>query len=149
MMNSTTEVRITMSLLIAAVCSFLILASPDGLADTVITYDDGSTYTLTADQEVYVSNKASTLFKRRVQTKDTYFYAQEPWASRDYVAEPTDGLAKGSHEWCKAFTPWANGLTFDQVTFNQSCDTNGDNQYACGDAQFEDSEDGEVCPATN
>ena len=122
-----------------------LLVSAGALSQTVITFEDGSTYTVKDSQDVYVSNKASSLFKRRIQGKDTFFYVQEPWASRDYVAEPTDGLTVGSHEWCKAFVPWTNGLSFDQVAFNQSCDTNGDDKYGCGDTQFNDSEDGDVC----
>ena len=133
------------SMILGALCALTILASADAHADTVITYDDGSTYTVKDSQEVYVSSKASSLFKRRIQGKDTFFYVQEPWASRDYVAEPTDGLTVGSHEWCKAFVPWTSGLSFDQVAFNQSCDTNGDNKYGCGDTQFDGSEDGDVC----
>jgi len=60
------------------------------------------------------------------------------------VVTPNDAPV-GSHEWCKAFEPWANGLTFDQVSFNYACDTDGDGDYGCGDAQFDASEDGGVC----
>ena len=56
---------------------------------TVINYDDGSTYTLTDGQEIYISSQ--TLFKRRIlNNKDTIFTAQDPWTSRDYVPEPQD-----------------------------------------------------------
>ena len=55
----------------------------------VVNYDDGSTYTLTDGQEIYISNKTSTLFKRRLmKNKDTFFIAQKPWAKRYYVADP-------------------------------------------------------------
>ena len=58
-------------------------------AETVISYDDGSTYTLTDGQEIYISSQ--TLFKRRIlNNKDTFFTAQDPWTSRDYVPEPQD-----------------------------------------------------------
>ena len=58
-------------------------------AETVINYDDGSTYTLTEGEEIYISK--GTLFTRRIlNNKDTFFTAQDPWTSRDYVPEPQD-----------------------------------------------------------
>ena len=103
----------------------LVLSVSQASAETVINYHDGSTYTLEGEQEIYISTPASSLFKRQVlSNKDTFFRVQVPWSARDYVATPTDGLQPGSVEWCKDFVPWANGLTFDQVTFNRYCDTN-------------------------
>ena len=50
---------------------------------------------------------------------------------------------KGSHEWCLAFAPC--GILTDEVVFQRFCDTNGDGKYGCGDSQFDDSDDGDVC----
>ena len=69
--------------------ALLAIVSTTVAAETVINYDDGSTYTLTDGQEIYISN--STLFKRRIlNNKDTIFTAQDAWTSRDYVPTPTD-----------------------------------------------------------
>ena len=134
------------SLILGALCAITMLASADALSQTVITYDDGSTYTVKDNQDVYVSSNNSSLFKRRIQGKDTFFYVQEPWASRDYVSNPADDYEVGSHEWCKAYVPWSEGLTFDMVTFQRTCDTNDDDKYGCGDTQFmDDPEDSAVC----
>ena len=110
-------------------------------AETVINYDDGSTYTLTEGQEIYISTQNSTLFKRKLyKSKDTYFTAQEPWAKRDYVPDPdgTDDLAVGSHEWCKAYVPWHEGLTFDMISWQRACDTNNDGVYDEEDERWPD-----------
>jgi hypothetical protein len=117
-------------------------------AETVINYDDGSTYTLKEGQEIYISTEASTLFKRKIyKNKNTHFTAQEPWAKRDYVPDPdgTDDMSIGSHEWCKAYVPWHEGLTFDMISWQRACDTNNDGKYGCGDKTFDASEDGGVC----
>tara|TARA_B100001248_G_scaffold245175_1_gene214803 strand:+ start:945 stop:1352 length:408 start_codon:yes stop_codon:yes gene_type:complete len=115
-------------------------------ADTVISYDDGSTYTLTEGQEIYISHEASTLFKRRIMNnKDTFFTAQDPWTSRDYVPEPQDPFEPGSHEWCKSYVPWGEGLTFDMILWQRACDTDNDGKYGCGDKTFDASAEGGVC----
>jgi len=117
-------------------------------AETVINYDDGSTYTLEENQEIYISTPNSALFKRQLmKNKDTFFRVQKPWAKRDYVPDPdgTDDMAIGSHEWCKAYIPWHEGLTFDMISWQRSCDTNKDGKYGCGDAKFDASDEGGVC----
>ena len=113
---------------------------------TVINYDDGSTYTLSENQEIYISTPNSSLFKRQLmKNKDTFFRAQKPWTKRDYVPQPADDFAVGSHEWCKAYIPWSEGLSFDMISWQRACDTDNDGKYGCGDAQFNNSEDGGVC----
>ena len=115
-------------------------------AQTVINYDDGSTYTLTDGQQIYISGENTALFKRQIlSNKDTIFRAQKPWGRRDYVPEHTDVLQPGSHEWCKAYVPWSEGLTFDMITWQRFCDTDNDGKYGCGDKQFDASDDGGVC----
>jgi len=53
----------------------LLLALPlAASAETVINYDDGSTYTLEDNQEIYISTPSSALFKRQImKNKDTFF----------------------------------------------------------------------------
>ena len=68
-----------------------------------------------------------------MNNKDTFFTAQDPWTSRDYVPEPQDPFQPGSHEWCKAYVPWGEGLTFDMILWQRACDTDNDGKYGCGD----------------
>ena len=114
--------------------------------ETVINYDDGSTYTLEANQEIYISTPSSALFKRQLMSnKDTFFRVQKPWTKRDYVPQPADDFAVGSHEWCKAYVPWHEGLTFNMISWQRACDTNKDGKYGCGDERFDSSDDAGVC----
>ena len=129
-----------------AVVFIMALAAIGVKAETLISYDDGSTYTVGENEEVYVAPKNTKLFTLQTYSKgDVYFRKQAPWANRDYVAQPTDGLSAGSHEWCKAYEPWSEGYTFNMQTFERHCDTNGDDKYGCGDETFDASEDGDVC----
>ena len=116
--------------------------------ETVINYDDGSTYTLEANQEIYISTPSSALFTRQVMSnKDTFFRVQKSWTKRDYVPDEdgTDEMAVGSHEWCKAYVPWHEGLTFNMISWQRACDTNKDGKYGCGDERFDNSDDAGVC----
>lgn len=113
---------------------------------TVINYDDGSTYTLEDNQEIYISTPKSTLFKRQLmKNKDTFFRSQKPWTARDYVPQPQDPFAVGSHDWCKTYVPWSEGLSFDMISWQRACDTDNDGKYGCGDKTFDNSEDAGVC----
>jgi hypothetical protein len=125
---------------------FALLAAPVVYGSTVINYDDGSTYTLSENQEIYISTPSSSLFKRQLmKNKDTFFRVQKPWTKRDYVEQPQDPFAVGSHQWCKTYVPWSEGLTFDMITWQRFCDTDNDGKYGCGDDTFNNSEDGGVC----
>ena len=125
---------------------FALLAAPVVFGSTVINYDDGSTYTLEENQEIYISTPNSALFKRQLMgNKDTFFRVQKPWTKRDYVPQPADDFAVGSHEWCKAYIPWSEGLTFDMISWQRACDTNNDGKYGCGDEGFDNSDDAGVC----
>ena len=125
---------------------FALLAAPVVFDSTVINYDDGSTYTLEENQEIYISTPNSALFKRQLMSnKDTFFRVQKPWTKRDYVPQPADDFAVGSHEWCKAYIPWSEGLTFDMISWQRACDTNNDGKYGCGDEGFDNSDDAGVC----
>ena len=132
---------------VPAVLALAFLFSADAIAETYITYDDGGVYTLSEDESVYVADR-DVFIKRTPASGDVVFVKQDPFTEVDYVEpapEPQDPFVVGSHDWCEAFEPWANGLTFDQVYFNQVCDTNRDGKYGCGDVQFEASVDGDVC----
>ena len=110
-------------------------------AATVINYDDGSTYTLEENQQIYISTPNSALFKRQIMSnKDTFFRAQKPWTKRDYVPDPdgTDTMVVGSHEWCKAYKPWHEGLTFNMISWQRACDTNNDGVYDEDDDRWPD-----------
>jgi hypothetical protein len=125
---------------------FALLAAPVVYGSTVINYDDGSTYTLSENQEIYISTPSSSLFKRQLmKNKDTFFRVQKPWTKRDYVEQPQDPFVVGSHQWCKTYVPWSEGLTFDMITWQRFCDTDNDGKYGCGDSQFDNSEDAGVC----
>jgi hypothetical protein len=113
-----------------ALAALLAIFVSSAAAQTVVTFDDGSTYTLTDNQQIYISTPNSALFKRRIfKNKNTYFIAQPPWSQRDYVQQPTDGLDVGSHEWCVAYVPWSEGYSFNMQAWQRYCDTNGDGVY--------------------
>ena len=100
----------------------LFFVSPFALSQTVISFDDGSTYTLEDNQEIYISNEGRSLFKRQImKNKDTFFRVQQPWDKRDYIADETDSMEPGSEEWCEAYVPYQNGYTFDDQIWQRSC----------------------------
>ena len=108
---------------------FIALFSVSALAETVVNYDDGSTLTLTEGEEVYVVK--GKLYQQRSYSngKTIQFKVIPPTARRDYVPQPQDPFAVGSHEWCEAYVPWSEGLTFGMVAWQRYCDTNDDNVY--------------------
>lgn len=108
----------------------LVLSVSQASAETVVNYDDGSTYTLENGEEIFISTPGKPLFSRRLYSnQDVYFTAQEPWSTRDYVPTESDGLEMGSHEWCVAYIPWSEGYTFNMQWWQRVCDTNGDSVY--------------------
>jgi hypothetical protein len=113
------------------------------VADTVITFDDGST--LTTNDSVYVTNE-KVYTKADYARGDVVFELQSPTTDRDYVAPPAPIVSQypGDHEWCLAYTPTGT-ITWDEITFQRACDSDGSGSYGCGDVQFENSEDGDVC----
>ena len=117
----------------------LVLFSSALFGQTVINYEDGSTYTVEEGQEIYISN--SSMFNRQIMSNDdVIFRAQSPWSTRDYVPDEdgTDEVAQGSHEWCKAYVPWHEGLTFDMILWKRTCDTNNDGVYDEEDSKWVD-----------
>jgi hypothetical protein len=66
------------------VLAFAMFASINVAADTVIYYDDGSTYTLETGQEVYISNKG--VFKATGGLNNWLSIKRlKPWSKRDYT----------------------------------------------------------------
>ena len=98
-------------------------------------------------KSILVQKQTHSSRENYTKIKILIFTAQDPWAKRDYVPDPdgTDDMSVGSHEWCKAYVPWHEGLTFDMILWQRACDTNNDGKYGCGDKTFDASEDGGVC----
>ncbi len=130
--------RNTLDLTVIALLVPFVFFSLGASAQTVINYEDGSTYTVGEGQDVYIGEKSATLYTQRTYNNgNLYFVAQSPWSKRDYVPEPTDEFAVGSHGWCKEYAPWSEGLTFNMVSWQRYCDTNGDGQYDENDSGWE------------
>ena len=110
----------------------------------VINYPDGSTYTLGQGEKIYISG-VKLFTKKNYNNGNVYFVKQDEHARRDYEAQPHDGLT--GHEWCLAYVPWSEGLTFGMVHWQSACDVNSDGVYdmcdyyqPTGMATFEDLE---------
>lgn len=129
-----------------ALTVFLTMVSLSAYGDTVINYDDGSTYTLAEQEKIYIT-RGKLFTQKNYSNGNVYFTLQKEHTKRDYVPDEdgTDDYAVGSHEWCKAYVPWHEGLTFDMISWQQACDTNRDGKYGCGDAKFDNSDDAGVC----
>tara|TARA_B100000683_G_scaffold268290_1_gene303248 strand:- start:296 stop:748 length:453 start_codon:yes stop_codon:yes gene_type:complete len=118
-------------------------------AETVINYDDGSTYTLSEREKIFIST-GKLFSKKNYKNGNIYFTNQAEHSRRDHVAQPTDGLT--GHEWCEAYEPWSEGLTFAMVQWQRGCDTNSDGVYdmcdyyePTGSATFEELEWQDKC----
>ena len=108
------------------------------MSETLISYDDGSTYTVSENEEVYVAPKNTRLFTLQSYAKgDGYFRVQAPWAKRDYVAPVTTTGSTGSFtdvddagfsQACADFDT-SVGFTFGYVYWDQICDINDDGEY--------------------
>ena len=108
------------------------------MSETLISYDDGSTYTVGENEEVYVAPKSTRLFTLQSYAKgDVYFRVQAPWAKRDYVAPVTTTGSTGSFtdvddagfsQACADFDT-SVGFTFGYVYWDQIGDTNDDGEY--------------------
>lgn len=138
---------------------FASLLTVPAMAQTYITYEDGSMYTVPEEEKVYVTakrvfsfTKGESLYRfdellaNAVRDGDDDPVVYEPPVDEPPVIDETP--TEGSHEWCKEHVLWANGFSFDDQLFVRVCDTNNDYRYGCGDERFDASEDGEVCPAS-
>jgi hypothetical protein len=117
-------------------------------AETVINYDDGSTLTLEDSEKIHVTK--DTLYRQQKYNngRTIQFKVFPETARRDYVEVDNgtdDTLTVGSHEWCKAYVPWSEGLTFSMAYWQRGCDTNNNGVYGCGDTGYDASDDAGVC----
>jgi hypothetical protein len=112
------------------------LFSLNAQAQIYIEYPDGSTYTLEDSENVFISTQP-VFSKKTYNTGAVYFTPVESNTKRDYIASPTDGTEVGSTEWCKAYVPWSEGLTFNMIWWQKACDTNNDGQFGEGDSGWE------------
>jgi hypothetical protein len=119
--------------------ALLAAVSTSVAAETVINYDDGSTYTLAEKEKIYIS-KSKLFTQKNYNNGNVYFTLQKEHAKRDYVPDPdgTDDMEVGSHEWCKAYVPWHEGLTFNMIWWQRGCDSNGDGVYDEDDDKWPD-----------
>jgi len=108
----------------------LVLIPFSAHSETVINYDDGSTYTLSEGEKIYIA-KRKLFTQKNYKNGNVYFTLQKEHTKRDYVPDPdgTDDMVVGSHEWCKAYVPWHEGLTFDMIAWQRFCDTDNDGDY--------------------
>lgn len=121
------------------------------LGATVINYDDGSTLTLAGDDKIHVTK--GKLYQQRIWSNGgTIQFKEFPeTARRDYVEIDNgtdDSMQMGSHEWCKAFVPWSEGLSFTQIAWQRSCDSDNNGVYGCGDELWAASDEANVCPSS-
>ena len=130
--------------------ALLAIVSTSVAADTVINYDDGSTLTLTEGEKIMVT-KGKLYQQRTYNSGKTFQFKEFPETTRrDYVEVDNgtdDTMEVGSHEWCKAYTPWSEGLTFGMVAWQRYCDTDNNGTYGCGDDTFDSSDEASVCPS--
>jgi hypothetical protein len=110
------------------VVGLIALFSLSAQANTYIDYDDGSSFTVPEGAKVYVSNEI-IFTKRQYANGSVFFEPIAPNTKRDQAAPSNTGVTPGSHEWCVAWVPWANGFTFGQMTWDSQCDTNDDGVY--------------------
>ena len=115
--------------------AFLFLFSSAVFSQTVIDYEDGTTYTLKENESVFISS-GSVFSKTTYNTGAVYFTPLEANTKRDFVSSPTDGIEVGSHEWCESYVPWSEGFTFNMQWWQRVCDTNGDGEYNESDSNW-------------
>ena len=121
------------------------------LGATVINYDDGSTLTLAEDEKIHITK--GKLYRQTIYNNGrTYQFKEFPEATqRDYVEVDNgtdDSMQMGSHEWCKAFVPWSEGLSFTHVAWQRTCDSDNNGTYGCGDDTWAASDEANVCPSS-
>lgn len=111
--------------------SFLaVFFSLSASAQIYIDYPDGSTYTVKEGENVFVT-PADLYIKNSYQDGGVYFKRVHPSTKRDSTYAPDQGeqYQVGSHEWCKNYAPWSEGLTFNMVSWQRFCDSNSDGVY--------------------
>jgi hypothetical protein len=69
----------------------MILLSTSVSAQTVINYEDGSTYTLKNKESIYISNKDNVYTATGSMKNAVRFFNAKEWNKREYVPEPVTG----------------------------------------------------------
>ena len=89
-------------------------------AQTVINYDDGSTYTLEENEKIFITS--GNLFGL-VESEGSYSFGRKlPNDERDYVETDTaDNYPVGSEKWCELYVPWSEGLNFNMQWYMRVC----------------------------
>ena len=132
---------------VAAVLASVVSFAAFAQVPPVITYQDGSTYTLKNGEEVYVHAGPMYIRQDYANTGDVIFKKRPPWPKRDSEQTPSVNTGNpGEHQWCKDFK--MEGFSFAYVSWNRYCDTNNDSKYGCGDDPWDASEDGAACPSS-
>lgn len=114
------------------------LFSLNATAEIYIDYPDGTTYTVKEDEYVYVT-PADLYIKNAYQDGGVYFKRMYASTKRDPAYTPFTSTESplGSHNWCRDYVPWSEGLTFAMVSWQRYCDSNSDGVYDENDARWE------------
>ena len=101
----------------------LVLAIPLS-AQTVISYDDGSTYTLEENERIFISK--NRLFGL-TQTEGVFSFGEKlPNDKRDYQEEESyEDYPMGSEKWCELYVPWSEGFTWNMQAYLRYCPQEG------------------------
>jgi len=100
--------------------AFLFLFSSLSFSQTVINYDDGSTYTLENNEHLFVATH-KVYSKKTYKRGGVYFRPVDVNKKRDYVPTEADDMEPGSEEWCKVYVPYTKGYTFDDQIWERAC----------------------------
>ena len=84
--GSTKEVVMKLSTMLG-----MILITSSVSAQTVINYEDGSTYTLQGREQVYISKKDNIYSLTGTVGTTMRLFKEKPWSKRDYEPEPVTG----------------------------------------------------------
>jgi len=70
----------------------IVMVSNTAFAETVVNYQDGSTYTLQNNEQIYIS-KNNNIYSLTGSTTGTTmrFFKEKPWSKRDHTPEPFTG----------------------------------------------------------
>ena len=102
---------------------FVSLFAISASAQTVIYYEDGTTYTLQPNEQVYVETAKKMYRKKSYKNGNGYFTHTTPNEKVDCGPEGREGLEPGSDEWCEACARYlyAKGYTFDGQGYLRAC----------------------------
>lgn len=123
MTSSYLKRRIMKTIIFAAISIFTISA----MADTLITYDDGSTYTVKPNEEVYVSSGKMYNAIGGYNAGYFKFNIQKPNTKRDYI-HPEEPVGELCWEWGGINPPRGYSTAAcqkEEVIPPRSCDQNG------------------------